>query len=104
MAWSTLLGLADGAVSDAFGETVTYAPSEGEPVQVSGVFEAAYRLVETAEAGVSSTSPAVFFKLADLPANPEEDSPTITIGSSNYSIRECRKDGQGGVLILLHEV
>jgi hypothetical protein len=43
-------------------------------------------------------------RLADLPSDPEDDSPTITVEGVEYSVREPQKDGQGGVLLLLHQV
>jgi hypothetical protein len=104
MAWPALLAAADRAVLQQLGGTVRYAPTAGQAVDVRGVFEAAYVRTEAGQAGVVSSGPAVFLRLADLPSDPEDDSPTITVEGVEYSVREPQKDGQGGVLLLLHKV
>jgi hypothetical protein len=105
MVWPALLEMADRATLSAFGDsTITYSPSAGSPVTVSGIFDATYVIVETGHADVASSGPAVFLRLSDLPSDPEQDTPIITISDADYSVREVKKDGQGSVLLLLHMV
>lgn len=106
MSWPALLTAADRAVLTALGEPdgVTYAPSVGLPVVVEdAIFELAHQEVDASQPGVTSSGPAVFFLLADLPSDPETDAAaTITAGGVTYRAAEVIKDGQGGVLLKLH--
>lgn len=103
MAWPTLLAAADRAALGILGGPVRYAPANGQPVDVVGIFDAAYVRAEVGDVAMVSSGPAVFLMLADLPSDPEVDTPTITVGGVQYRVREPRKDGQGGVLLLLTE-
>jgi len=100
----TLLERCDASVQTILGEDVTYAPSVGEVVTVGGVFDAAYVRVDAGEAGVSSSGPAVFLRLSELPSDPMTDTPVLTIRGVEYELREVEPDGMGGVLLLLHKV
>ncbi len=102
MDWASHLAAADRAVLQQLGGPVLYAPTVGEPVEVRGIFDAAYIKTDAGEAGMVSSGPAVFLRLSDLPSDPEDDEPTITIGGVAYRVREPQKDGAGGVLLLLH--
>lgn len=94
---------ADLAVRQMLGGPVTYTPGSGAPAVVQGVFDSAYVKVDAGQAGVMSTSPAVFLTLADLPSNPSDDTvATVTVGGTVYEIWEARPDGMGTVLLLLH--
>ncbi len=87
------------------GELVTYAPAVGVPVSVTGIFDELYVLAKgSAMAGVEALGPAVFFRLADLPVNPEDDEPTITIRGNAYRVIERRPDGMGGIVLALRRV
>lgn len=104
MAWPALLEGADRAAIRIFGDgnTVQYAPRNGDPVTVTGIFDAAYVRVDEGRAGIVSSGPALFCRLSDLPSDPElDEDPTVTVDGVNYSIKEPQKDGQGGVLMLL---
>lgn len=94
--------MGDITVRDILGGDITYTPGAGSAVSVRGIFDAAYVRVDIGQAGVSSAGPAVFLRVEDLPTDPETDSATVTVGAVEYEIRECQKDGQGGVLLLLH--
>jgi len=102
MTWPTLLAAADRAVLQHLGGLVTYAPADGEPVEVTGIFDRAYVRADVGQAGVSGAGPAVFLRLSDLPADPENDDPTITVEGVAYRVREAEPDGQGGVRLLLY--
>lgn len=95
---------ADRAALAVFGEPVpiTYAPSVGSPVPVTGIFDEQYVLASGgAEAGVETMAPAVFFRLADLPVDPEDDEPILTIRGVSYRVIERPRDGMGGIILVL---
>ena len=97
--------MADGPVRGILGSaSISYAPSVGAPVVVSGVFDASYVRVDLGT-GVSSVSPAVFLRLSELPSNPETDEgATVTVAGVAYVAHEVQPDSVGGVLLLLHKV
>ncbi len=105
MGFASLLGSATRAVLGVLkDDSITYSPGIGSPRAVDGIFDAAYVLVAEDHAGVSSSGPAVFLQLADLPSDPRIDlAIRITVGSTVYKVREVRPDGVGGVVIALHE-
>jgi hypothetical protein len=102
MDFAAHLAAADNAALGILGGGVRYQPDGGAAVDVRGIFDAAYVLVAAGEAGVSSSGPAVFLLLKDLPADPEDDDPTITIDGVAYRAHTKQKDGQGGIRLLLH--
>lgn len=107
MSFAEILARADVQARTILGEAVTYTPGAGLPATVDGIFDAAYLVVDpdAGQAGVSSSGPAVFLKLADLTSDPGLDSvATVTIRSVVYTWHEVKPDGTGGVLLLLHEV
>lgn len=80
----------------------SYLGAAASPVEVTGMFDAQYVLVSgSAEAGVETVGPAVFVRLEDLPIDPEDDEPTLTIGGVDYRVIERRPDGMGGILLVL---
>jgi hypothetical protein len=103
VSFSDLLAAADCTARKILGETITYASSSGESVDVQGVFDRAYVLGDAGQADVSSSGPAVFLSLSDLPSDPSDDDARVTVGATNYTIREAKPDGLGGVLLLLHK-
>lgn len=88
-----------------FGTPTIYQPDGGSSVQVAGIFEAAYVRVDPRDAlaGIESSKPMVFYLLRDLPSDPDNDTPVITINGQAYRVNEVKKDGQGGVELTLHE-
>lgn len=87
------------------GEEVIYQPAAGAAVPVTGIFDAAYVLANgNPEAGVETLGPAVFFRLADLPADPDDDEPTLTIRGVDYSVIERRPDDLGGIVLALRRI
>lgn len=104
MAFTDLIALTDRQVRELLGGLVTYTPGVGVPVEIRGVFDKAYIRVEGGQAGVSSSSPAVFLKVADLPSDATTDTAArITVSGTQYKIWEAKPDGLGGILLLLHE-
>ena len=106
MAFADLIAGVDTAVFAALGgELITYAPAVGSPVTVTGIFDELYVLAKgSAEAGVEALGPAVFVRIADLPVDPEDDEPTLTIRGVDYGVIERRPDGMGGVVLALRKV
>ncbi len=101
MGFNALLAVSDGFVTETLGEEVTYTPESEDAVSVFGVFDEAYVLVEAGDSGVSSSGPAIFFRLSDLPTTPDK-SETITRNGVTYRARTIKPDGIGGVILLLH--
>lgn len=87
------------------GMPVIYQPAVGSAVQVSGVFDEQYVLAKgSAHAGVGTIGPAVFLRLEDLPVDPEDDEPTLTIGGLAYRVTARERDGIGGIVLPLRLV
>lgn len=117
MSFADLVAAADRVAMSVFGDKdgngeplpVTYAPEIGAPVSVTptgapltGIFDEQYVLAKgSAEAGVETLGPAVFFRIEDLPVDPEDDEPTITIRGLDYRVIERRPDGLGGIVLAL---
>lgn len=102
MAFADLIALADRAAQDHLGGvSVVYAPEVGAPVTVVGIFDENYFYADPGQAGVETITPAVFLRLEDLPTDPGEDNPTITIAGQDYTVRQRPTDGIGGAVRLL---
>ncbi len=85
------------------GVTVTYQPKVGAPVEVVGMFDEAFVLIDR-QAGVEQVTPSVVVRLEDLPVHPDDDEPTLTINGTPYKVRERQTDGSvgGSIRLLLH--
>jgi hypothetical protein len=104
MSFASLVAQVDRAAQRLLGgELVTYAPAVGVPVQVTGIFDANYVLVtgSIGNAGVEALGPAVFFRLEDLPVDPEDDEPLLTIRGVDYKVTERRPDDMGGIVLAI---
>lgn len=100
-----ILGVDRAAQTILGGETITYQPTAGGSVNIVGIFDAQYVLVKgSAEAGVEALGPAVFFRFSDLPVDPEDDDPILTIRSVTYRVIERRPDDMGGIVLALRKV
>jgi hypothetical protein len=113
MSFANLIARVDRIAMDVFGDkdangdpvSITYAPAVGASVPVIGIFDEQYVLAKgTAYAGVEALGPAVFLRLEDLPLDPEDDDPVITIRGNEYSVVERRPDGLGGIVLVLRFV
>lgn len=110
-AFDELIERADRAVHSVLGaQEITYAPTVGAPVPVTGIFDEQYVLVGgELDARVAATGPAFFCRRSDLPAGFEEDRPTLTIetlrdGIWDFEVTEFHPDGVGGVLLVLRRI
>lgn len=108
MAFADLIAVTDRAVVKQAGDgPITYTPGVGDPVTVDGVFDSSFVLVGTdiGEAGVASEGPGVFLLMTDLPSDPEIDTAaTVTVAGVTYLPHTVKKDGVGGVMLLMHLV
>jgi hypothetical protein len=110
MGFADLLAQADRLARKQLGEPITYTPNIGDAVTVDGVFDEVFVRVGTpdaGQAGVSSSGPAVFLTLSELPSDPKSDRLAVVTRVKNgkiYSAHEVDPDGTGGVVMHLHEV
>lgn len=105
MSFEDLLAVGDEAVLDHLGCPVSYVSTDGVEKLVAGIFDRAYVRVDVGQPGVSSSGPAVFLRVADLPVDPETDlDPTIVVEGVSYRVREVEPDGKGGVVITLSKL
>jgi len=106
MSFSDQIAAVGRALLGPLGGTATYTPSGGSPVTVSGIFDSLYLEIDAGQAGVSSSGPAIFFLLEDLPEDPEsaEDGAVVAVDGVRYMITRIKKDGIGGVVLHLHRV
>lgn len=105
-AYDDLVAQVDRSVQSLLGgEAVVYAPSVGLPVSITGVFDSNYVIAKGDQmAGVETLGPAVFFRVEDLPADPETDDPTLTIRAVNYRVIERHPDDMGGIVLELRRI
>lgn len=93
--------LVNAPLAELFGRGVTYTPSGGDPVEVTGIFQAQHQTVETeGELTFSSTAPVLWIRLADWPQAPARFDGVI-VDAAAYIIEDVRPDGQGGVKLIL---
>jgi hypothetical protein len=84
---------------------VIYQPAVGAAVLIQGLFDELYSLAQAgAEAGTETLVPAVFLRLSDLPVDPEQDDPTLTIAGFDYRVIERRTAGLGAIVLALRKV
>lgn len=116
MGFAELVEAADRAAMTLLGgELVTYTPGAGalplllpaplglQPLDVTGIFDSKFVLSkgDDTQAGVEVQVPAVFFRLDDLPTDPEVDDPILTIRGSTYRVIERMPDGLGGIVLVV---
>lgn len=104
MGFADLVQAADRAVRDNLGGVpVNYLPADGTPaVLVDGIFDASFVYVAQDSSGVEQAGPVVWLRLDELPTDPMNDDPLLTIGEATYRIRERQVDSLGSVKLLLH--
>ena len=45
----------------------------------------------------------MFFRFSDLPVDPEDDEPTLTIGGVAYRVIERMPDDMGGIVLVIRK-
>jgi hypothetical protein len=110
MGFGALLEAADQQTVGRLGEPISYTPLGGSTTTPSGIFDASYAPIDSDHHGVVGAHPAVFFRLTDLPSDPDVVAPTIVIAApfeqsvrGTYSVAEVHKDGYGGVVLILQK-
>lgn len=106
MAFSDLVAMAHRAAQVHLGSShVTYAPSVGAPVTITGMFQDPHALAQGDQSpGVETLCTSVFLRLEDLPTDPLTDNPTITVAGVSYHVDGRDPDGMGGILLSLRKV
>ena len=101
--WSEAVDGLLGACRDTFGIPVRYNPSDGDPIDTIGIFDAAHEAVEidTAGVAVSNRRPVLDFRCKDLGIEPEAGE-IVEVNDSTYQVIDVQPDGQGGVRLILH--
>ena len=84
---------------------ILYTPAIGPAVTVKAISADPYLLQQGGEfAGVETTMPSVFVRLADLPTDPRFDAPTLTINGTLYRVTERKPAGLGSIRLFLRKV
>lgn len=104
MSWPAIADKILQTTIGAFGQPVTYTPSGGSPITINGVFDAAHSEVGMGShvPGVSSVSPRLGIRLADLPAKPKKGD-LVAIGATTYRVIDSEEDGDGGSTLRLQK-
>ncbi len=109
MAFDDLIAATDRATQDHLGGVpVRYAPEVGPAVTKTptgdplvGIFDENYVVVDGQFNGVETTAPAIMLRLEDLPSDPREEDPKLTILGTRYTVRLRETDGTIGGSIRL---
>lgn len=109
MAFDDHVRATDRAVHTHLGGTVfTYAPCVGPAVSttpsgdpLTGMFDENYLVVDSTYNGVETVAPSITVRLEDLPTDPREEEPMITVGGLRYFVRLRETDGVPGGSIRL---
>ncbi len=100
MAWGDVADLATKACQSVFGQAVTYTPSGGSAQSITGIFEAAYEVVDLdAAVPVTGTQPMLDVRLDDLDTTPAIGDTFVT-GGSTYEVTDVQLGGQGTAKLL----
>lgn len=87
-----------------FGEDVTYEPKRGGSYDIRGIFDNQFEQVDPdTEVVISSNSPTLGVKLADLPDVPVKGDMVI-IRNKRFRVIDSQEDGVVGSILFLHEV
>lgn len=90
--------------SDEGGESlVTYFPVNGDPYEITAVFDRAHVTVDpTTGAPVNSTNPVLGIQISQL-QSPWKKGDRVQVGTTLYKIAEYQPDGVAGALLELHK-
>ncbi len=86
-----------------FGEAVVYTPAVGAAINLRAVFDEDYIAVDpNTGAAVSSATPTLGIRLADLPAAPKKGD-VATLRGRTFKVVDWQPDSEGSGLAVLHE-
>lgn len=92
---------------DAVGEDMAYhgggRPAQDFLVEIRGVVQDEFALVEAGNARLSSRRPEVLVALEDLPRDPETDDELVVRGET-FRVATVQPDGQGGAFLVLKRI
>lgn len=95
----------------AFGEVnqghpiPVYTPAIGNPFNLDGIFDNAYRSVDRIpELQINTSGPVLGVRMSDFPTGvtPAQQD-RVMIRGDNYRVRDVQPDSHGGALLLLNE-
>jgi hypothetical protein len=96
MSWDSAMGALNVACLATFGRELTYRPTEGSPLTITGIVDTGSRLEETSP----GTYAVLFLRLSDLP-QPPRCGDEVEIDGTGYKVFEVEADAAGGVKIAL---
>lgn len=93
-----------GPLNGVFGEAAHYMPATRAPINITGIFDEAYRDVELAGGmGVTSTQPVLGVQLSQFRTLPlQGDRVTIIRTKETFIVKEVRDDGHGSAKLMLN--
>lgn len=93
-----------GPVTGVFGESVHFMPATTRPVDITGVYDAAYVEVDVAGGmGMTSARPVLGVQLSEFLTLPlQGDRLTIIRTGETFVVKEVRDDGHGAAKLMLN--
>lgn len=104
MSFAVLIERTDRAIQRTLGRSdIEYRPAVGDPIVVSGIYDANHEIQNEINFHVEQVGPVVWIRLEDIaPHDPRTDEPTIVIDGAEYRVREHKPDSPvGGSMRLL---
>lgn len=91
------------AATSSLGETVTYNRA-GTDYQIKAIFSEMFSDIDV-DTGLRITTeqPSLILNLSDLPTEPRGNDVVTVADGREFSVRETRPDGEGGMTLLLYE-
>ncbi len=96
MSWDAAVGALNAACLATFGREVTFRPSAGAPIVITGILETGARLEENSP----GTYALLFIRAAELPAPPARGD-EVEVAGASYKVFEIEADAAGGVKLAL---
>lgn len=103
MGWR-LANLANVAVRDTFGQSVSYTPQVGQPYSFTAVRDERHESQTIGQSQVTESMRTITLtvRLADMTTTPQQGD-TLTTDGADYEVRDVQNDGQGGAVLVLIE-
>lgn len=91
-----------GPCLDAFGQTVTFTPAEGDEAEITAIFQDGYQHMAQMPDGpaIISSNPMLGCRAADFDTEPARDD-VFTVAGTAYRVVEANADGVGHLKIEL---
>ena len=104
--WPNITESILGISMTVFGTPFTFTPNGGQPENLTGVFDDEHEEVDldvTGDAALSTHSPRIGVRISDFSIPPGRGD-RIERSNISYEIFDVQRDGQGGTVLILHEV